>query len=465
MESKEKGWLVGLMAIVLTFILTINFFLNPETPIKDEPWLNMPVKPVHEDHKALMPGPYETGQQVTAACLECHNNAAEKVIHSAHWKWASEPVTLPDREEPVTLTKKNTLNNFCVGIQGGLSSCTACHNGYGWEDDSFDLTDTANVDCLACHEGTGTYKKGDKGIPVEGTDLALVAQSVAAPGNENCAGCHYRGGGGIAVKHGNVDESLFFASENSDVHINRHDFRCIDCHRVNVMALNVTQRNRNDCTDCHNNKLHQDDRLNMHTDSVACQTCHIPVVEPTKSYWNWSEPSDEEPKIKGSFSYEKNRIPEYRWYNGNSNRHVLGDELDPKKPIYIQLPLGDIRDPGAKIWPFTIHFAQQPFDSFMSILVPPKMVGEGEFDWTKALELGAEMAELEFSGEYEFVQTQMFWPVTHQLAPKEQALQCQACHAENARMDWEALGYPGDPIRWGTQERNFVLKNNKRGTE
>jgi hypothetical protein len=33
--------------------------------------------------------------------------------------------------------------------------------------------------------------------------------------------------------------------------------------------------------------------------------------------------------------------------------------------------------------------------------------------------------------------------------PAEEALQCDACHGEGGRMDWAALGYPGDPIEWG----------------
>jgi hypothetical protein len=35
--------------------------------------------------------------------------------------------------------------------------------------------------------------------------------------------------------------------------------------------------------------------------------------------------------------------------------------------------------------------------------------------------------------------------------PKENALQCDDCHAENGRLSWEALGYPGDPIDWGSR--------------
>jgi len=35
------------------------------------------------------------------------------------------------------------------------------------------------------------------------------------------------------------------------------------------------------------------------------------------------------------------------------------------------------------------------------------------------------------------------------VGPKEGALQCTDCHTDNDRIDWEALGYFGDPLRWG----------------
>ena len=47
----------------------------------------------------------------------------------------------------------------------------------------------------------------------------------------------------------------------------------------------------------------------------------------------------------------------------------------------------------------------------------------------------------------------MYWPQTHMVAPKHEALQCKACHCENGCIDWEMLGYPGDPIKWGSRER------------
>ena len=37
---------------------------------------------------------------------------------------------------------------------------------------------------------------------------------------------------------------------------------------------------------------------------------------------------------------------------------------------------------------------------------------------------------------------------------KEKALQCEDCHAAAGRMDWAALGYPGDPVEWGGRVSN-----------
>ena len=58
--------------------------------------------------------------------------------------------------------------------------------------------------------------------------------------------------------------------------------------------------------------------------------------------------------------------------------------------------------------------------------------GEGgywtEFDWDKAATLGSEAVGLAYSGEYGFADTVMFWPITHMVAPAQQALQCVDCH-------------------------------------
>jgi hypothetical protein len=128
------------------------------------------------------------------------------------------------------------------------------------------------------------------------------------------------------------------------------------------------------------------------------------------------------------------------------------------------MPGGDIQDPQARIWPFKVHRATQPFDTQFNYLLQPVTSGEGgywkDFDWNQALRLGSDITGLPYSGEYGFAQTEMYWPQTHMVAPKTEALQCQACHAESGRMDWEALGYPGDPVKWGSRDR---VRSNESG--
>ena len=233
------------------------------------------------------------------------------------------------------------------------------------------------------------------------------------------------------------------------------------------MSLDV--ENQIYCTDCHNDDLHLDERINAHVQSVACQTCHIPASatrEATKVYWDWSTAGSDEIeesvhtylKIKGSFIYEANLIPEYHWYNGTADRYIMGDLLDPTEITPINQPNGDISDPSAKIWPFKIHRANQPYDANYKYLLQPKTVGEGgfwtEFNWDQAFRLGAEATGLPYSGEYGFTETEMYWPTTHLVAPAENALTCNYCHGPEGRMDWESLGYLGDPVDWGGRFRS-----------
>jgi octaheme c-type cytochrome (tetrathionate reductase family) len=480
MKDSSKNWLIGLFVIVILIAFPVWFFTRAEAtadPFQvDEPWENMPRRAAHVDHKNLFDNySFNTGPEVTAACLSCHENAGEQVLHTAHWRWQSEPVMVEGRDEPVAVGKKNSINNFCIGIQGNWASCTACHAGYGWEDEDFDFEDQEKIDCLVCHDNSGTYRKGAKGLPLEGVDLMTAAQSVAVPTRDNCGGCHFRGGGGNAVKHGDLDESLYHPDDSLDVHMGRYDFICVDCHQTEEhviggrsISVSVDNENQIACVDCHKPKLHADARINAHTDTLACQTCHIPEVavkQATKTHWDWASAGDSEReedtheylKIKGSFVYRKRLRPEYYWYNGIAGRYLLGDSLTKEGSTALNRPLGNIRDPQARIWPFKVHRATQPYDTQFNYLLQPVTSGEGgfwkEFDWNQALQLGSEITGIPYSGQYGFAETEMYWPQTHMVAPKTEALQCQACHSDEGRMDWEALGYPGDPIKWGSRER------------
>jgi octaheme c-type cytochrome (tetrathionate reductase family) len=465
------------LLLILVIIAVPIFLMLPRPAQAEDPWAYMPQDVPHTEHTDLMKGPYASGQEITRACLECHPDSASQVMHTTHWTWESQPFDVPWRDEPATIGKSNQINNFCIGTQGNEKKCMSCHAGYGWSNENFDFNEAENVDCLACHADAAKYNKGDYGLPMEGTDLVVAAQSVQMPNRENCGKCHFNGGGGNNVKHGDLDESLYFPQDTQDVHMGELDFVCTDCHQTSDHAIKgrlladnytINPEEQVACTDCHQGVIHQDERINNHTTSVACQTCHIPemaVKNPTKLTWDWSTAGQDQPedhytylKIKGNFTYEENVEPAYQWFNGdNTYRYLLGDKIDPAQPTLINHPAGDINDPNAKIFPFKIHVAKQPYDTVFNYLLQPRTGGGGDggggfwetFDWPSALELGAQDTGMEFSGEYGFAETRMYWPTTHMVQPKENALQCDECHNTDGRLDWQALGYPGDPIEWG----------------
>jgi octaheme c-type cytochrome (tetrathionate reductase family) len=456
-------WAAGLLATFLTIAVPLLLFL-PETPAPpDTPWAAMAASLSRAsipttDHSPLLNGPFETGSDVTRACLECHPQAASQFMATNHWKWESKPYELERFSEPVTVGKKNSFNNFCLGIQSNWASCTACHAGYGWDSADFDFTNQENVDCLVCHDHTGGYVKGKAGLPIEGVDLAAAAQSVGRPTRENCGACHFNGGGGNAVKHGDLDQHLYFPSGNIDVHMGKLDFQCTDCHtskdhviRGRSISVSLDIENQAYCTDCHSQTPHSSDRLNAHTASVACQTCHIPAValrDATKMVWDWStagQDLEEDPetylKIKGSFVYEDNVVPEYYWYSGVKDRYIMGDPINLDGLTEINTIAGHISEPEAKIMPFKVHVGNQPFDLLHQYLLQPQTAGEGgfwtTFDWDLSLQRGAEATGLPYSGQFGFTETVMYWPITHMVAGADKALQCSACHSPGGRLDWQ----------------------------
>ena len=474
MKNNKYIWLIGLTVTMALIIVPVMLFFSPgESQSSDDPWANVPLHIPHTDHSEIVQGSFETGSDVTKACLECHEDAAYEIMQTSHWTWESQPVDVPWRDSPVTIGKKNQINNFCIGTQGNEKKCMTCHIGYGWEDPNFDFSNATNIDCLACHADMNLYAKSDYGYVAEGVDLQIAAQSVRNPTRDNCGACHFDGGGGNAVKHGDLDEHLYNPDSNLDVHMGKYDFLCSDCHQTSnhqilgrLVADNYSMAPDEQvaCTNCHSDQLHQDDRINVHTQTVACQTCHIPnigVKDPTKVYWDWSTAGQDQPedhltflKIKGSFVYEQNFAPTYTWFNGNlAYRYLLGDTIDPSVPTILDQPAGDVHDPTARIFPFKVHYAKQPYDSLNNILLQPLTARDDgfwtTFDWSSALQLGSEITGLDYSGEYDFAETWMYWPVTHTVKPAQDALSCDHCHGPEGRMDWEALGYYGDPIDWG----------------
>ena len=177
---------------------------------------------------------------MTRNCLACHEIEGRAILKTAHWNWHGRSPYTVGHEKRVDLGKKNnTINNFCINLNGNWPRCTSCHIGYGWKDANFDFSDMSKIDCLVCHDTTGKYEKAPPaaGYPIKNLDLVTIAQNVGRPSRANCGmNCHFRGGGGDAVKHGDMSAILANPQKDHDVHMGVTegglDFRCQDCHKT-----------------------------------------------------------------------------------------------------------------------------------------------------------------------------------------------------------------------------------------
>jgi len=406
---------------------------------------------------------------VTQNCLSCHEKEGKAILETVHWNWHGPSPYTVGHENRVDLGKNHaTINNFCINLSGNWARCTSCHIGYGWKDENFDFNDMSNIDCLVCHDTTGKYRKAPPaaGFPEKNLDLVSIAQSVGRPSRSTCGiNCHFRGGGGDAVKHGDMSSMLVSPDRNHDVHMgvtdSGLDFRCQDCHKtrnhmISGRSISVPAVEGDlSCEYCHTDSPHIgseliDHHLNEHTQHVACQTCHIPVYSkgnPTKVYWDWStagqditQPKDKYgqdvyQKKKGSFKWKEAVKPTYKWYNGTVKRYILGDRVNENGVTDLTMPVGDIADPASRIYPFKLHQGKQISDSVYKYLIAPQLWGGywKHWDWDKASRDGMKAANLAYSGAYEFVETAMYWGITHEVVPKEQALSCAECHPSLAQ--------------------------------
>ena len=57
-----------------------------------------------------------------------------------------------------------------------------------------------------------------------------------------------------------------------------------------------------------------------------------------------------------------------------------------------------------------------------------------EYDWKKAITAAMDYAGVPFSGEYDWVETEYKFQITHMVAPKDQALTCTECHDQEGRL-------------------------------
>jgi octaheme c-type cytochrome (tetrathionate reductase family) len=445
------------------------------------------------------------------SCMKCHGEIGDAVLMTGHWNWEGVAAGIEGFESEIH-GKNDIINNFCVAVPSNEGRCTQCHIGVGYADDTFDFGNRNNIDCLACHDQTGTYKKEPKtaGAPdPEKVDLNAVAGSVAEnggiPTRKACLFCHASAGGGDNVKHGDLSSDLIATTREYDVHMGtdgRVAYPCTECHNLkrgdNGEALDhgiggmpyhsVDEGSLKTCTDCHGSaaNIHAAAPVARVIEShptLACQVCHIPQIArklPTKTEWYWATAGDLDAEIptdpvtlkplydpmKGNFAWGLNVRPSLLYSDGKWEKALIGANdvfpgATPENPAVLAKPTADHTTPGAMIYPFKRMIGNQPADAANDKILSPHLFGLkggpnpywAKYDWNLALQDGAAYTNQPYSGDYYFIDTEMFLSVNHEVAPKEMAYGnnlCDDCHLEG-QIDWSLLGYSANPAQGGTR--------------
>ncbi len=436
----------------------------------------------HGKHTALQKE-FADGQAITAACISCHSEAADQFKQTIHWSW----IGSTDANGKQLGKAGDSLNNFCISTNKGADkSCNACHPGWDGK--------AEGINCLTCHsrkpinwsEAFEDYQAfaasddpSEKEIATEiQAEIQTAARSIGRPTRANCGECHFKGGGGDGVKHGDLDTSLAKPNKKLDVHmgVDGQNFDCTRCHttvrhhvagriyskpaatdRKSLIEDDLTPKIT--CVSCHSSTPHAaGHKANDHTDKVACQSCHIPDfarVVPTKMSWDWSRAGKlkngkpykvkgplgtiDYMTIKGQMTWAKNVKPEYAWFNGSMTTLTVKDPIDPTTVVPVTAPVGNATDPNARIYPFKVHRGKQPYDKVHKTLLAPLLSGKDGYwstrDWQRALTKGQQAMQVPYSGEFDFVATSYVFPTTHMVTPKDNTVACIECHVSaNGRL-------------------------------
>ncbi len=374
---------------------------------------------------------FASGRDLTKACLSCHNLAAKQVHTSTHWNWE-----FSNQETGQLLGKKNLLNSTLISVSSNGPYCALCHIGNKWTEEAFDFSSEEQVDCLACHDTTGTYAskkmhqlrvkcsachvefdQSKAREVVRKPNLSELAKRVGKPNLASCGSCHFYSDGGDGIKHGDLDTSLLSASRHLDAHMAKDglDYSCTTCHKAeghemrgtrydpeakDTQGIDVVGGSRATCESCHGLAPHPDSanhKLNDHVDRIACQTCHIPTLarggRPTKTYWDWSTAGrlddagkeivekDGEGRIiystqRGGSQWAENLVPDYVWFNGKIEYLTIDDKINPDSVVQLNTLAGSSDDPESRIWPVKTLRGKQPIDAVNATLASVRLFGK-----------------------------------------------------------------------------------------
>ncbi len=427
-------------------------------------------------------------------CLVCHSSSSK---YQKGRTWAGYPVEWDNNGFPgdgrpsnpsdptITNASEAVLLETATNLVGspGVGQCGRCHFGAG---------------------GGDNVKKGDIGSTLRladnnSTDPVFAAVPTSLPKNEidvhlgaglTCTDCH-------RVPETEQNRHRILGQGVHNVPTAGRLF-CTDCHdaaphgdaSLDNHALDVA------CATCH-----------VPTYSNA---------QPTKMYWDWTvagdrtgaydpvvegivsaNPAFDSGQTRGQYDFKKGAFlwgekvkPDVAWFDGRTFHLSTTDTFDDAEKdstVLIAAPVANYADIDAKIYPFKVMRGKQFADvttANNNFLIVPELFGPGglwasvpasedrkpgasptaDAMWDTVLTQGAQgSGQTAFFGNpgdayptersWDFVETEMWMLITHEIAPAANALggtqnNCGACHGVTGWGPevWAGLGYSCDPL-------------------
>ena len=435
----------------------------------------------------------------TTMCLQCHTKQATDLATSAHYKWET-PYTAISNKPGVTGGKLNTaVNAYCINTLGNFNGCGSCHIGAGAKPGTV-ADATQNIDCLVCHQvaykrvrnaTTGLFEPDTVKMTIS---MDQAVQTLHKPVKSNCLQCHAKGGGGDALKRGDLAVINGTTTDrNYDVHMasTGANLTCQQCHTTidhHVSGGGSDLRPTDSATliscstsACHTTKTnlstgHSSSTLSSttiydishHVGRVACQACHIPsygrkaadaVLDTVTGFGDQSTETDRT-WVTPEWSVANNRWeptvvrannlkPVYAFYDGSSWVYDLHDVavVDPSTGNYkISRPNGGINTANTKLYPFKYKTSTQPMHTASGKLIALNTsVYFKTADVAASIQSGLTNMGLNPGDAYSMVKADEYQMLNHTVAPKANALKCAACHGTTSvpatQMNLKSMGY------------------------
>ena len=409
-------------------------------------------------------------------CLECHTEHAFDVFESTHYQWKGEVPDMINQSSWIQGKHAGGVNTYCGNITGNWEGCSTCHVGRGAEPEALpSQAQLENIDCMMCHQDAYKRKKVDGVFQPDTANMSIgmdeAVQTVHKPTRASCLQCHAKAGGGDAVKRGDLAlATAHTADKQYDVHMatTGADLNCQSCHvpenhRFPGKGSDIRPTDLAgvdlDCASggCHNSTPHESSRINQHTEKVACQSCHIPIygknagdsiaTEATELHRSWQAGTEHtHAPFHPVLVKANNQVPVYRYWNRASDNYLLFDAVyeDPETGTYhTSIPDGAANDPNSKLYPFKYKTSDYPLRTESNQLIAlDTSVFFATADAEAAAIAGLENMGFNSEDEYQWVTTDTYQLLNHQVSPSDDALNCSACHMNTARMDLQGdLGF------------------------